>query len=29
MFEKTFKNLDDIFHKDAGYCSELDNYTKQ
>jgi type I restriction enzyme M protein len=28
MFEKTFKNIDDIFHKDAGCSSELD-YTEQ
>ncbi|MEI6691362.1 MAG: type I restriction-modification system subunit M N-terminal domain-containing protein [Chlorobium sp.] len=24
MFEQTFKNIDDIFHKDAGCGSELD-----
>ncbi|KEQ19549.1 class I SAM-dependent DNA methyltransferase [Endozoicomonas numazuensis] len=28
MFEQTFKNLDDILHKDAGCSSELD-YTEQ
>jgi type I restriction enzyme M protein len=28
MFENTFKNIDDIFHKDAGCSSELD-YTEQ
>ena len=28
MFEQTFKNLDDILHKDAGCTSELD-YTEQ
>ncbi|MGB0468112.1 MAG: hypothetical protein ACPGF7_11370 [Pontibacterium sp.] len=28
MFEQTFKNIDDIFHKDAGCSSELD-YTGQ
>ena len=28
MFEQTFKNIDDILHKDAGCSSELD-YTKQ
>ncbi|WP_193039198.1 class I SAM-dependent DNA methyltransferase [Pseudoalteromonas nigrifaciens] len=28
MFEQTFKNIDDIFHKDAGCSSELD-YTEQ
>ena len=28
MFEQTFKNIDDIFHKDAGCFSELD-YTEQ
>lgn len=28
MFEKTFKNIDDILHKDAGCSSELD-YTEQ
>ena len=27
-FEQTFKNIDDIFHKDAGCFSELD-YTEQ
>jgi len=27
MFEQTFKNIDDIFHKDAGCSSELD-YTE-
>jgi type I restriction enzyme M protein len=25
MFEQTFKNIDDILHKDAGCGSELDN----
>jgi len=25
MFEQTFKNIDDIHHKDAGCSSELDN----
>ena len=24
MFEQTFKNIDDILHKDAGCGSELD-----
>ena len=24
MFEQTFKNIDDILHKDAGYRSEQD-----
>jgi type I restriction enzyme M protein len=24
MFEQTFKNIDDILHKDAGFGSELD-----
>ena len=28
MFEQTFKNIDDILHKDAGCTSELD-YTAQ
>jgi len=28
MFEQTFKNLDDILHKDAGFSSELD-YTER
>jgi len=28
MFEQTFKNIDDILHKDAGCTSELD-YTEQ
>ncbi|MFZ3160235.1 MAG: hypothetical protein WA134_08625 [Rhodoferax sp.] len=28
MFEQTFKNIDDILHKDAGCISELD-YTEQ
>ena len=28
MFERTFKNIDDILHKDAGCTSELD-YTEQ
>ena len=28
MFEQTFKNIDDILHKDAGCSSELD-YTEQ
>jgi type I restriction enzyme M protein len=28
MFEQVFKNVDDIFHKDAGCSSELD-YTEQ
>ena len=28
MFEQTFKNIDDILHKDAGCCSELD-YVEQ
>jgi type I restriction enzyme M protein len=28
MFEQVFKNIDDIFHKDAGCSSELD-YTEQ
>ena len=28
MFEQTFKNIDDILHKDAGNTSELD-YTEQ
>jgi hypothetical protein len=28
MFEQTFKNIDDILHKDAGGTSELD-YTEQ
>lgn len=28
MFEQTFKNIDDVFHKDAGCSSELD-YTEQ
>ncbi len=28
MFEQAFKNIDDIFHKDAGCSSELD-YTEQ
>ena len=28
MFEQTFKNIDDILHKDAGCNSELD-YTEQ
>lgn len=28
MFEQTFRNIDDIFHKDAGCSSELD-YTEQ
>jgi hypothetical protein len=28
MFEQTFKNIDDILHKDAGSTSELD-YTEQ
>lgn len=27
MFEQTFKNIDDILHKDAGCASELD-YTE-
>ena len=27
MFEQTFKNIDDILHKDAGCTSELD-YTE-
>lgn len=25
MFEQTFKNIDDILHKDAGCTSELDH----
>ena len=25
MFEQTFKNIDDILHKDAGCTSELDD----
>jgi len=25
MFEQTFKNIDDILHKDAGCGSELDS----
>ena len=28
MFEQTFKNIDDILHKDAGCTSELD-YTEK
>lgn len=28
MFEQTFKNIDDILHKDAGCGSELDYQTK-
>lgn len=28
MFEQTFKNIDDILHKDAGCTCELD-YTEQ
>jgi len=28
MFEQTFKNIDDILHKDAGCSGELD-YTEQ
>jgi type I restriction enzyme M protein len=28
MFEQVFKNIDDIFYKDAGCSSELD-YTEQ
>ena len=28
MFENTFKNIDDILHKDAGCSSELD-YVEQ
>ena len=28
MFEQTFKNIDDVLHKDAGCTSELD-YTEQ
>ena len=28
MFEQTFKNINDILHKDAGCSSELD-YTEQ
>jgi type I restriction enzyme M protein len=28
LFEQTFKNIDDILHKDAGCSSELD-YTEQ
>lgn len=28
MFEQTFKNIDDILHKDAGCGSELD-YVEQ
>ena len=28
MFEQTFKNIDDILHKDAGCVSELD-YVEQ
>jgi hypothetical protein len=28
VFEQTFKNIDDILHKDAGCTSELD-YTEQ
>lgn len=24
MFEQTFKNIDDVLHKDAAYDSELD-----
>ena len=28
MFEQTFKNIDDILHKDAGCTSEMD-YTEQ
>ena len=28
MFEQTFKNIDDILHKDSGCTSELD-YTEQ
>jgi hypothetical protein len=28
MFEQTFRNIDDILHKDAGCTSELD-YTEQ
>ena len=28
MFEQTFKNLDDVFRKDAGCSSEL-HYTEQ
>jgi type I restriction enzyme M protein len=28
MFEQTFKNIDDILHKDAGCTSALD-YTEQ
>ena len=28
MFEQTFKNIDNILHKDAGCTSELD-YTEQ
>lgn len=28
MFEQTFKNIDDILHKDAGRASELD-YVEQ
>lgn len=27
MFEQTFKNIDDILHKDAGCSSELDYVT--
>lgn len=28
MFEQTFKNIDDILHKDAGCSSELDKDAK-
>ena len=28
MFEQTFKNIDDILHKDAGCSSELDYESK-
>jgi type I restriction enzyme M protein len=27
LFEQTFKNIDDILHKDAGCSSELDTIT--
>jgi type I restriction enzyme M protein len=28
MFEQTFKNIDDILHKDAGCSSELDWWSR-
>lgn len=29
MFEQTFKNIDDILHKDAGCGSELDKQSAE